>query len=236
LNAFGNAANTASWALDMGLLEKATICILDKDMQKNAKYPPFKVQFNPQSYSIRRGVRLSSMQPMPQAEGPTNFVSVTAPEKSYLMVQLVFDSYTEYGLGQSLAMQSMNLLFSHAANQPARGLDSLMKKDEETVHTESLDACQKFIDLIRIDGSKHEVKYISFVWGPMNFIGAVSGLNVDYTMFTRMGDPVRTTVGLIIAGDEARNLVEAEKRTNLQSAANQAAGQAKTLRPRSAGI
>jgi hypothetical protein len=230
MNAFGQAANTASAFFDAGLLEKATITLLDKEMKSKKEYPSFKVQFNPQSYSIRKGVRLSSMQPMPQAEGTTNFVSVTAPEKSYLMVQLVFDTYTEYGLGQSIAVQHVNVLFAHAANQPAKGLDSLMNKDEETLYKESMDASKKFTDLIHIDSSRPDMQYVSFVWGPMNFIGTVSGLNVEYTMFARNGTPVRTTVGLIIEGDESRNIVAAKFKKDLQTAASQAAEQVKTKR------
>lgn len=103
--------------------------------------------------------------------------------------------------GSMLATFKTKLYFSIASfTNP----ESLIKGAIETVSDEENDditkTIKKITDLTKIDGEKHAPPTCTFVWGSLLFTGIIENVGITYTMFDRMGKPLRATVDLLMRG------------------------------------
>lgn len=62
--------------------------------------------------------------------------------------------------------------------------------------------CREIATLLRFHPEHHQQAKLKFLWGTFCFVGEVLNTNVQYTMFTPGGTPVRAKVSLTISGEE----------------------------------
>lgn len=88
-----------------------------------------------------------------------------------------------------------------------------------TVSTGGLSVTDRIDELKAIvckyNGDKHEPNWIQVKWGSLIFVGRLSSLSVDYTLFKRDGTPLRAEVAMTFGG--ARSKEEAKKKANQSS-------------------
>lgn len=78
------------------------------------------------------------------------------------------------------------------------------------------DLIKKLLKLIYlVDGKKHEPNLVCFQWGDMDFIGRVTHVDIDYTLFKPSGEPLRAKVTLRVLSD--MTVEESMQRANLSS-------------------
>ncbi|MDQ1829287.1 CIS tube protein [Massilia scottii] len=134
----------------------------------------FTVQINPASFQRRLSVQYNQCPTLGQP-GATPKFSAVNPEKMTLP-QLVFD-----GTG-------VVSLFDPVASIAAKAMTA---PDSVVTMLNNLRAL-----VYTYQGGIHEPNVLKFVWGAMNFVGVVEAMDIDYTLFSPAGQPLRIKVTL----------------------------------------
>lgn len=185
--------NIPSLTLPFGLSgssspEKLTFTPMSKDLKKS--FEPFKVLFNPTSYSISKSASWSSTadsdsgQAKPDPKAKTNFKSLDAP--------------TLYFGGGANRQLSLNLFYD-VTEQPGKDVR------KET---------NKIVALTLIDRNEQCPPPVKISWGSSQqpsdfpFTGVITNLNQQFTLFDSNGVPLRAnlTVTVMEYPDPEENL------------------------------
>lgn len=171
-----------------GPLEKAKIKIIEDDSEKFV----IPVQFNPSQYSISRNMKHKKNDGTNKSKQPEHATTVK-DEFATLSVSLTLDSATPISLAS----------FS----------DSERSKVEDSELTEIV---ALFANLMTINYEEHSAFTVMFEWGNLHFVGKISSMNIQYTMFNRNGDPVRAKIDMSITGED-NEIIKNEKSNPFES-------------------
>ena len=171
-----------------GPLKKAAIIFLDSKGKAKSTLP---VQFNPENYSISRGIEYKSNNGIGQEDHPANM----QPERgklAKLSVSIYIDSSTEL---QEFVMPKQ---FEKHVTEKA----------------ELSEICKMLGKLTKYNHEMHLPESIVFSWGNMQFQGNATQVNINYEMFNREGKPVRAKIDMTIEGEEKDILKEIKANPN----------------------
>lgn len=133
---------------------------------------PFPVMYNPDSLKMSHGAAFSELT-KPGDGNPFAQFAYSKPKS--LIVDLLFDA-----TGASVSNGIWGTNFQALLNKGFEGIDII-------VHT--------FLRLaLNINKDAHETNYVTVIWGAILFKGVVTSAEVTYTMFDRIGRPLRGTV------------------------------------------
>ncbi len=135
------------------------------------------VQFNPAEYRITNRGAFSEKARRKSDEPTVNF---NGKQYDTLNVKLYFDCDV------ITSVSSM-----------AAGAVSMLTGAEDKDITKTI---KKITSLTELDGEKHQPPAAAFVWGATQFLGFVESVIVSYTMFDKMGKPLRAVVDLTMRG------------------------------------
>ena len=157
------------------------------------------VQFNPSQYSVSRSVSQTSTQGIGQdAAAGANQVSSAMQTK--MTVSIYFDTYNE--LKQEIG--AVNFEHSESLSlDPQMPSINYNQSTEPKAHTNVLEQIKNFLGLIKYVPEEHEPPRVGFIWGQkVFFVGTVSEMDVEYTMFERDGTPVRAKINITMMGED----------------------------------
>ena len=153
--------------------------------ERNEKIDSMTVQFNPSEFSIDSSASFAEDGHIGSTNDEGKKKSqFLAEQRSSMKVKLTFDGFTETG----------------------------------TLDEEKAANVNKYIDLLRrlvkIDEELHRPPLCLFEWGTSSFMGYAEQINVQYTMFSSKGIPIRATVDLSIkSGENKRYALQSPDRT-----------------------
>lgn len=150
---------------------KATIVIAGGSVE------PIPVQFNPAEYRITNRVMFSEKARRKSDEPTVNF---NGKQYDTLSVKLYFDCDV---------ITSVSSMVTGAVSLLTGGADKDITK-----------TIKKIVSLTELDGETHKPPAAAFVWGATQFVGFVENVIVSYTMFDKMGKPLRAVVDLSMRG------------------------------------
>lgn len=159
-----------------GPLEKAMLFFLNNKGKVTFQIP---VQFNPNEYSISRGMEYKSTNGVGQEASPEDAQPIKG-ELAQLKLELVLD-----------------VAASMAGAVTPKALSRYLEKHEVS------EICKKLSLLMKYNHEDHEPNGLKFCWGSLQFQGHLKSLDVRYELFNRSGQPVRARLNLMLEGEEA---------------------------------
>lgn len=149
----------------------------------------FIVQYNPASISIQTFAG-TFQNPNMGGEGMNQVSQMTLPANTEFMVTLVFDAMSTDNAFQYSRFTNLSV------QRVAADLTTMAKNFSVKNEVEAL------VSLILND----HTRIVEFDWANMSFMGEVTNINSQFTMFNPEGDPVRATVTLTIQQHHFENV------------------------------
>ena len=142
------------------------------------QFIPFPVMYNPESLKIKYASAYTELKNIGKDTSKLHFQYVKPDE---LEVDLFFD-----GTGASVSNGLLGTNFlADIVSVADEGIDAIL---------------QPFIQLaLFVNKEEHKPNYVWVIWGAVQFKGIVQGIDVEYTMFDRIGRPVRAKVKVSMA-------------------------------------
>lgn len=160
-----------------------------KKFATKGNYIPIKVQFNPKTISfIGQSGEVRSKSVGGESEGMFNQTDV--PVETILKMELIFDDTNV----MDAFMINSNLLSLAGAADTATQYTRAVLDMEYSVR----DVSELFVSAM-VNGFSRQV---GFVWNKIIFWGEMTSVNVQYTMFNKKGNPIRSVVALQIRQDK----------------------------------
>ncbi len=155
-------------------LKKGVIRICD---DKGRPQEDISFTFNPSSYRISTTPRYQDVIHLSQDVSKLEFVGGVSRR---LSVTLIFDSFSDNDLFSSKEAKKVTNLTAGVENK-LKPISDKIKKLEGALH---------------VSGQLHKPPLVIFSWGNLNFKGVINYLDVEYTMFSMEGKPIRATASL----------------------------------------
>ena len=157
-------------------------------------YASLEVMYNPSSIQFNSvaGGSYTQLQG-PGDGGARQTMQYTRPSSTTMRVQLIFDRVNQFN-AFSLYNQGLSL-------GSAVGVVSNLATD----HT-VLPYVDGILGLMSTDITRH----VMFIWSEMTFHGRLEGVDANFTMFNKKGEPIRATVDINIKESDSMHLTTAE--------------------------
>lgn len=175
-------------------LEKLKIHVYEKPSRMGLPQETFEAMFNPESYSLKYQNVYKSYQGI-NTSGRKAQYSLSKPQNLSLKLILDDTGVADYG-GLGFATAS---LFGKL-----KGTKDIYQQ------------VQKFLELTcYMDGKIHEPKYLQIQWGDLIFDCRLESVNVNYTLFNRSGQPIRTELDTVFIEEiEDSKRIQKEKKSS----------------------
>lgn len=176
----GSSGNTALFGAADSVIGKAN----------QAGFLPIQVQYNPSSISLESAAGTTIRQSV-GGGGENTYQQMEMPEETVLRMELIFDDMNikDAFMWDNLRLSAGDVL------QAGKSLTAAAKGGC-SVHT----TVEGLVGAI----CRAQSRIVGVVWNKMYFWGELFGVNAEYTMFNRMGNPVRARVQIQIRQDELR--------------------------------
>lgn len=168
-------------------LQKTPLMSMDSnvlDQSNSGMYNVLEVQYNPESITMNT-VRGNILNRSAGGTGENVYQQLNVTARTTLSVDLIFDQMNIFD-----AFNFENVVTVAGMKDYAKRSASEISGDSYTV--------RPYVEALVGAMVKKETRYAVFVWNHMAFNGELTGVNAEYTMFNRTGEPIRAKVGLQI--------------------------------------
>lgn len=174
----GSSGNTSLFGTSANVTAKAN----------QAGFLPIQVQYNPSSISLESAAGTTIRQSV-GGGGENTYQQMEMPEETVLRMELIFDDMNvkDAFMWDNLRLSAGDML------QAGKSL-AAAAKGGCSVHT----TVEALVGAVCCAQSR----IVGVVWNKMYFWGELFSVNAEYTMFNRMGNPVRARVQIQIRQDE----------------------------------
>ena len=165
---------------------------------------PVQVQFNPASISFQ-GTGGEIRRESVGGAGENQFQQFDRPSETILGMELIFDDTNNkdaFMMDAELPLLSEIASVGGLAQRIEQGVTALQGKTYSVQ-----DATELFVAAM----VQNFTRLVGFAWNKMIFWGELVGVSVQYTMFNKVGAPIRAKVGIQIRQDQAVNAEDAYK-------------------------
>ncbi len=151
----------------------------------------FDVQYNPNTISFRATAgQFPDYRPMGDS-GAKQYKIVNRPATTYMEVQLIFE---DVNVQDAFMHENLNPTASNVTDM-ASNIARTVMDDNYSVREEVEGLCS----LLMMENTRR----IVFFWSDMFFHGVVDSIDANYTMFNKIGEPIKATVNLTIRQAES---------------------------------
>ncbi len=154
----------------------------------------FEVQYNPNTISTRTSAGRHNDYRAMGDSGNRQLNTINRVPNTYLDVQLVFE---DINVQDAFMTENLNPTVANAVDMVGNVIRTV-NNDNHSIK----DQVEGILSLLITENSRRVV----FFWSEMFFHGVVESVQATYTMFNKLGDPIKATVDLTIrqaAGGEA---------------------------------
>ena len=153
-------------------------------------YMPVRVQFNPSTISFTgQGGKIK--RESVGGVGENVFQQVDMPSETVMRVELFFD---DFNIMDAFMMDTLDVASVGGVYQKTKQLVSAGMGNKFSVR----DISELFVAAM----VQSYTRLIGFVWNKMTFWGELTGVNLQFTMFNKQGEPIRSRVTLQIRQDQ----------------------------------
>lgn len=174
------------------------------DLAYAYEYIPVKIQFNPASISFH-GMAGEIRRDSVGGYGENQFQQFDSPAETVLGMQLIFDDTNNkdaFMMDAELPILSEIASVGGLTQRIEQGVSALQGKEYSVQ-----DATELFVSAM----TQNYTRMVGFAWNKMIFWGELVSCSVQYTMFNKMGAPIRATVDIRIRQDQSATGEEAYK-------------------------
>lgn len=161
-----------------------------------ANYIPVQVQFNPAAISFQ-GMGGEIRRESVGGAGENQFQQFDIPSETVMSLELMFDDTNNkdaFMMDAEMPLLSEIASVGGMVQRIEQGVDALRGKQYSVQDTTELFVAAMVQNFTRLVG---------FAWNKIIFWGELVGVNVQYTMFNKQGNPIRAKVGLQIRQDQS---------------------------------
>lgn len=159
---------------------------VSKQVKNNSNgYIPIQLQYNPSSIQLST-MKGNILNRSAGGSGENMFQQWTVPVQTVMSVDLIFDDMN--------VMDAFN--FENIAS--VSGIRDLGGQMSKAAGDEGGFSVRPFVEAIVGAMAAEESRQVIFVWNQMAFDGSLVGVDTEYTMFNRVGEPIRAKVGIQI--------------------------------------
>lgn len=160
-----------------------------------ANYIPVRVQYNPSSLSFSGTSGGTKTEENTGGKERRSYITYKSPAVTTMRVDLIFDDTRN---ADAFMMESSLLSASNLVQGGIRGVGQAIKEKsaDGLFHTEY--SVQDISELFIAAMPDQYSRYVGFVWNKMIFWGELTSADVEFTMFNRSGNPIRSRVSLTI--------------------------------------
>jgi len=157
-------------------------------MAGQESYIPMRVQYNPSS------IRFTGKAGLIRRDSPDNqgLSAVQTPAETNMHLELLFDATN---VKDAFMLESLNVASVGALAQKGMQVAQAAQGKEYSVR----DVTELFVAAV----SFSQYRVVGFVWNKMIFWGEMTSVTVQYSMFSKAGNPIRAKVGLDLRQDMA---------------------------------
>lgn len=172
-------------------------------LSNGADYIPVQVQYNPSSISFSGTGSGSKFEETVGGNGTKSYTTYKSPSRIIMRVDLIFDDTNHID-----AFMVDGSLFSASTlvQEGTRRIGQAIKEGSAAGLLHKTYSVQNISELFVAAMPEGYSRYIGFVWNKMVFWGELTNADVEFTMFNKSGNPIRSKVSLSIEqekkGDE----------------------------------
>ena len=166
------------------------------ELANMANYIPVQVQFNPSSISFQ-GMGGEIRRESVGGAGENQFQQFDIPSETVMSIELMFDDTNNkdaFMMDAEMPLLSEIASVGGLVQRIEQGVDALRGKKYSVQDTTELFVAAMVQNFTRMVG---------FAWNKIIFWGELVGVNVQYTMFNKQGNPIRAKVALQIRQDQS---------------------------------
>ena len=166
------------------------------DAANASEFIPVQIQFNPSSISFH-GMAGEIRRDSVGGYGENQFQQFDSPAETILGMQLIFDDTNNkdaFMMDAELPLLSEIASVGGLTQRIEQGVSALQGKEYSVQ-----DATELFVAAM----TKEYTRMVGFAWNKMIFWGELVSTSVQYTMFNKMGAPIRATVDIQIRQDQS---------------------------------
>lgn len=159
-------------------------------------YIPVQVQFNPSSISFQ-GMGGEIRRESVGGSGENQFQQFDIPSETVMSMELMFDDTNNkdaFMMDAELPILSELASVGGMVQRIEQGVDALRGKKYSV---------QDSTELLVAAMIQNYTRLVGFAWNKIVFWGELVGVNVQYTMFNKDGNPIRAKVALQIRQDQS---------------------------------
>lgn len=187
---FGNIARKASAATDkvgqrLSAASEALKGVSKQVLGNSDGYIPIQLQYNPSSIQLST-MKGNILNRSAGGLGENVFQQWTVPVQTTLAVDLIFDDMN--------VMDAFN--FENIVS--TSGIKDLGKQLYNSSGNREGFSVRPIVEAVLGAMASDESRQVIFVWNHMAFDGSLVGVDTEYTMFNRVGEPIRAKVGIQI--------------------------------------
>ena len=177
-------------------------------LSNNAGYIPVQVQYNPSSISFSGTGSGRKTEETVGGNNNKSYTTYDSPSRISMRVDLIFDDTRNT---DAFMAESSMLSVSNLAQSAVRGVGQAIKEQSAAglFHTEY--SVQDISELFVAAMPDSYSRYVGFVWNKMVFWGELTSADVEFSMFNKSGNPIRSKVSLTMEQ-------EAQGSTSMQKA------------------
>ncbi|UFH33161.1 hypothetical protein LNP04_05440 [Chryseobacterium sp. C-71] len=190
----------------LGIIEKMRIEVYDDSTYSTPKKTIF-VQLNPEKYSRRNSVVFSEDQPLGASANNLKFNRTPSEEVTF---DFVFDSSGVVPPGKIKDGKGELSLLDKTGDVLGALAPAIVNPFAEVKSVE--EDVEAFKNLtIGYNGDTHQTAYLQLLWGGFNLQCRLKSMDIDYTLFTKSGKPIRAKVKCVFKATATHQIMVARQ-------------------------
>ena len=164
-------------------------------LSNGADYIPVQVQYNPSSISFSGTGSGTKVEETVGGNNNKSYTSYESPARIIMRVDLIFDDThsTDAFMAEGSVLSASGL-----AQEGTRRIGQAVKEGSVTGLLHKTYSVQDISELFVAAMPELYSRYVGFVWNKMVFWGELTSADVEFTMFNKSGNPIRSKVSLTI--------------------------------------
>ncbi|WP_175621850.1 CIS tube protein [Chryseobacterium schmidteae] len=195
----------------LGIVDKMRIEVYESSDYKKTPKKTIFVQLNPEKYSRRNNVLFSEDQPLGASKNNLSFNRSPSEEVTF---DFIFDSSGVVPPGKIKDGKGEMSLLDKAGDVLGALKPAIVNPFAEIKSVEEdVDAFKELT--IGYNGNTHQTAYLQILWGGFKLQCRLKSMDIDYTLFTKSGKPIRAKVKCVFKETTTHQImVEQQNKTS----------------------
>ena len=164
-------------------------------LSNGADYIPVQVQYNPSSISFSGTGSGTKVEETVGGNNNKSYTTYESPARVSMRVDLIFDDTHN---ADAFMLEGSVLSASSLVQEGTRRIGQAVREGSAAGLLRKTYSVQDISELFVAAMPELYSRYVGFVWNKMVFWGELTSADVEFTMFNKSGNPIRSRVSLTI--------------------------------------